>query len=179
MLIATYRAYFKEKEGDDPKPKDVIYEDKPESEGELSTNTKELIAERIMQLDNLYSVVKSLRFKALILSQTLSLVKKIEPEFLNDFKMSLFDPIENKQLIYKGSNVARAIAILAYQYEGNPNANPNPSEIALLILKMDSIRAGILTMLVEKGLIKKFKEIPVAIAKEDKEVDIRDLEQFD
>ena len=132
----------------------------------------EVLAERIIQLDNLYSIARDLRFKALILSQMLHLAKAIEPNFLNDEKLTIstYDGHEKEE--FTDIRIAEAILRLAYAHEKayyNEKAYTVPITLARIVTLMDRIRTKILTMLIENGFIRHFKEIPIAIA--DKEVD--------
>ena len=135
---------------------------------------EEIIAERIVQLDNLYSAIQSLKGKAFILSQMVSLGRLIDPSFLEDFKMTLTDE-EGERREYKGLKAIYALIKLVTATEWSYYNEPATyvwDNIASAIIRMDRIRANLLDMLIERGLIKRFREIPIAVAqKEDKEAD--------
>jgi len=132
---------------------------------------EELLAERIVQLDNLYSIARDLRFKALILSQMIHLAKAVDPDFLKDERIRITvwgDGWEEKE--FSDINIAEVILELAYSYEKayhSDNRFYTIHSLAMSVMLMDRIKTKILTMLIEKGLIKHFKEIPIAIAKKE------------
>jgi len=132
---------------------------------------EELLAERIIQLDNLYSIAKSIRFKALILSQMLHLAKAIDPDFLKGEKITT-ETYYGETEEYVGLRIAECIVRMAYVNEkayfseSHHISDVSPA-LAHTIAIMDSIRTKILTMLIEKGLIKHFREIPIAVAEKE------------
>lgn len=136
---------------------------------------EEIIAERIIQLDNLYSVTNSVKAKSFILSQMIYLARLIDPSFLEEAKFIILTDPEGRKKEYSGLKLVYAIVKMASASEWFYYSEPDRAtwhNIALTIIEMDSIRSKLLLMLIERGLIKRFKEIPIAVAdKESREVD--------
>jgi len=106
-------------------------------------NFKKILAKRILQLDNFYSVSKDLKTKAMFLSQMIQLAKEIDPNLLEE-KHEKCD----KRLYDIAYDVISSLVKGQLSYY-------DP------IHWMDYIRAKILSYLAKEGLIDDFPEIEV------------------
>lgn len=120
-------------------------------------NVENVIGERIAQLDNIYSYTSDIRLKALVLSQMLTLAETIGVKVIETKKDERDNDIDaitafiNNALVFTHAFIKRD-TISGYL-----------PDIAKMIKFMDRVRATLLYELVERGIITKFKEIPIAI----------------
>ena len=105
-------------------------------------NREELLAEKILQLDWLYSVTQNLSNKAKILAEMIELARKAGIEVISDEDLE-------KLLTHVFASS------LAYD---------NPALQANALITINKLKSDLIAKCIEANLIKSFKEIPVAIA---------------
>jgi len=107
-------------------------------------NIEDVIGEKILQLDTLYSYVRRPSDKARILGEMIELLKLIGIEVIADEKWHEL--------------LTQALAISPY--------SDIPDLHAKILMELNKIRARIIRECIEADLIKSFKEIPIAIGED-------------
>ena len=139
---------------------------------------EQILSERITQLDNLYSISKDLRFKSLILSQMVMLAKRIDENMFDGLRFKFtekrpkpetIEETDIDQIIKQLIRMCHINSKLYFETDDSWSLNTVTKNIGFLAVYMDQIRAKILVELIERGLIKSFKEIPIGIKELEKE----------
>lgn len=121
-------------------------------------SVEEIIGQRIEQLDAVYSFTSDVRLKAFVLSQMIMLAKTIGVEVLKEDEEL---DVNDKTIDYLTAIINNAL-LFTHQFIKQDSIRGFLPDIAKMIKYMDRIRATLLYELVDRGIIKKFREIPIA-----------------
>ncbi len=109
---------------------------------------RDLLADRIAQLDNLYSVSRDIRSKSLILSQMIALSERIDPDITESILESI--KISNKEDIKSIKSLIREIienshiVMRFYNSDRDSVISECSKSIGSYIILMDTIRARLI-----------------------------------